>query len=114
MKIICTKVDTKSVKVVGIFFSVNKEKINPEIRAGKTKNNVSEMFIIMHIARVAIAYKIKNLFLHKSVTIADENDNSKTKKKKKKGTKVDSKTNITLIATISPNNAIFSTNFSLF
>ena len=57
---------------------------------------------------------MKYLFLHKSVTIAEENDNRNTNINKKNGTKVDSKTKITFIATISPNRAIFSTNFSLF
>ena len=48
------------------------------------------------------------------MTIAEENESKKIKTNKKKGTKVDSKMKITFIATMSPNRAIFSTNFSRF
>ena len=112
MNAIWTIVDRNSVIVVEIFFSAQIENIKPEIIAGKTKKRASEMLITMHIDNVATTYNIKYLFLHKSVTIADENDNKNTKIKRKNGTNVDIKTNITFIATIRPNNAIFSTSFS--
>lgn len=100
--------------MVGILFSVKKENMKPETIAGKTKNKASDAFMTIHIARVAIAYNMKYLFLQSNVTKAEEKDKRKTNTNKKNGTKVDRTTKITFIATINPNSAMFSTNFSFF